>query len=149
MRRLFRGLQIVTDKTQLIEGLNGHAPGFIRMLGGRIVDVDLEQTTCVFEFNVSKDFCHSIDIVQGGFITAMLDAAMSHAIFAVDQSITAVSSLEIKTSYLAPTRAGCLRVEGRVIKASYKTAFFEGSITNSEGELTATSSSVAKLGRAK
>lgn len=139
----------MTDKTQLIEGLNGHAPGFIRMMGGRIIDVDVEQATCVFEFNISKEFCHSIDIVQGGFITAMLDAAMSHAIFAMDQDITAVSSLEIKTSYLAPTRAGCLRVEGRVIKASYKTAFFEGSITNSAGELTATSSSVAKLGRAK
>ena len=137
----------MTDKAELIAGLNGHAPDFIRMLGGRIVDVDLEQASCVFEFNISKDFCHSIDIVQGGFITAMLDAAMSHAIFAVDQSITAVSSLEIKTSYLAPTRAGCLRVEGRVIKASYKTAFFEGSITNADGELTATSSSVAKLGR--
>jgi uncharacterized protein (TIGR00369 family) len=137
----------MTSTTELIAGLNEHAPGFIRMLGGRIVDVDLKRASCVFEFNISKDFCHSIDIVQGGFITAMLDAAMSHAIFAVDQSITAVSSLEIKTSYLAPTRAGCLRVEGRVIKASYKTAFFEGSITNSDGELTATSSSVAKLGR--
>lgn len=139
----------MTDKTELIAGLNGHAPGFIRMLGGRIIDVDLERASCVFEFNISKDFCHSIDIVQGGFITAMLDAAMWHAIFAVDQSITAVSFLEIKTSYLAPTRAGCLRVEGRVIKASYKTAFFEGSITNAGGELTATSSSVAKLGRSK
>jgi uncharacterized protein (TIGR00369 family) len=128
--------------------LNEHAPGFIQMMGGRVVDVDLEHATCLFEFRIGTEFCHSIDIVQGGFVTAMLDAAMYHAIYAIDQSITAVSSLEIKTSYLAPTRAGCLRVEGRVIKAGYKTAFFEGSITSSDGELTATCSSVAKLSRA-
>ncbi len=96
----------------------------------------------------NKDFCHTIDIVQDGFITAMLDAAMSHAIFAHDQTISAVSSLEIKTTYLEPTRAGVLTVEDRVIKASYKTAFFEGRILNADGVLTATASSVAKLGRA-
>ena len=139
----------MAEKHDLINGLNDHAPHFIRMLGGRIVDIDLEAISCTFEFNISKDFCHSIDIVQGGFITAMLDAAMSHAIFAHDQSITAVSSLEIKTTYLEPTRAGVLTVEGRVIKASYKTAFFEGRILNGDGVLTATASSVAKLGRAK
>ena len=139
----------MAEKHDLINGLNEHAPHFIRILGGRIVDIDLEATSCTFEFNISKDFCHSIDIVQGGFITAMLDAAMSHAIFAHDQSITAVSSLEIKTTYLEPTRAGVLTVEGRVIKASYKTAFFEGRILNGDGVLTATASSVAKLGRAK
>ncbi len=138
----------MADKQDLIDGLNGHAPNFIRMLGGRIVDIDLEAISCTFEFNISKDFCHSIDIVQGGFITAMLDAAMSHAIFAHDQSIRAVSSLEIKTTYLEPTRAGVLTVEGRVIKASYKTSFFEGRILNADGVLTATASSVAKLGRA-
>jgi acyl-coenzyme A thioesterase PaaI-like protein len=58
-----------------------------------------------------------------------------------------VSSLEIKTTYLAPTRAGKLRVEGWVIKQSYKTAFMEGRIYNQENELTATASTVAKLGR--
>src|SRR6056300_322039 len=139
----------MAEKHDLINGLNDHAPHFVRILGGRIVDLDLEAISCTFEFNISKDFCHSIDIVQGGFITAMLDAAMSHAIFAHDQSIKAVSSLEIKTTYIEPTRAGVLTVEGRVIKASYKTAFFEGRILNEDGLLTATASSVAKLGRAK
>jgi uncharacterized protein (TIGR00369 family) len=138
----------MAEKHDLINGLNEHAPHFIRMLGGCIVDIDLEVISCTFEFNISKDFCHSIDIVQGGFITAMLDAAMSHAIFAHDQSINAVSSLEIKTTYLEPTRAGVLTVEGRVIKASYKTAFFEGRILSADGLLTATASSVAKLARA-
>ncbi len=135
-------------KENTIKQINDCGPKFIRMLGGQLMDFDNDKKACTFEFNISKDFCHSVDIVQGGFVTAMLDAAMSHAIFICDQEIMNVSSLEIKTSYLAATRAGKLRVEGWVIKQSYKTAFMEGHLYNEDGELTATASSVAKLLRA-
>tara|TARA_R110002153_G_scaffold10418_4_gene41231 strand:+ start:5201 stop:5626 length:426 start_codon:yes stop_codon:yes gene_type:complete len=136
------------NKKMAIEQINNRAPKFLGMLGGELIDFDTKKTSCTFEFNISKDFCHSIDIVQGGFVTAMLDAAMSHAIFIGDQEIVSVSSLEIKTSYLEATRAGKLRVVGWVIKQSYKTAFMEGHLYNEDNELTATASSVAKLIRA-
>ncbi|MFT6992871.1 MAG: hypothetical protein ACJASL_004872 [Paraglaciecola sp.] len=136
------------NKEMMIEKTNSHGPKFIAMMGGQLINFDTDKTACTFEFNISKDFCHSIDIVQGGFVTAMLDAAMSHAVFICDPEILNVSSLEIKTSYLAATRAGKLRVEGWVIKQSYKTAFMEAHIYNQDNELTATASSVAKLLRA-
>ena len=135
-------------KENTIKQINDCGPKFIRMLGGQLVDFDNDKKACTFEFNIIKDFCHSVDIVQGGFVTAMLDAAMSHAIFICDHEIMNVSSLEIKTSYLAPTRAGKLRVEGWVIKQSYKTAVMESHLYNEDNELTATASSVAKLLRA-
>ncbi len=126
--------------------LNDRAPGFIKMLGGQVVDMNSAAGTCTFEFDISTDFCHSIDIVQGGFITTMLDAAMSHAVFGcATDDLVSVSSLEIKTSYLAPTRAGKLTAVGKIVKQSHKTAFLEGQLYNAAGELTATSSSVAKL----
>ncbi len=78
----------------------------------------------------------------------MFDAAMSHAIFMFDQDIVNISSLEIKTSYLAPTRAGKLRVEGWAIKRSYKIAFMEGRVYDENNQLTATASPVAKVARA-
>lgn len=131
-----------------VDSMNASRPGFIEMLGGEIIAIDIGEKTCTFEFNISTQFCHSIDVVQGGFITAMLDAAMSHAVFATVQGISGVSSLEIKTSYLEPTRAGTLRVVGQVVKDSYKTAFLEGKMYNAEGLLSATASSVAKLVRA-
>lgn len=137
------------DIQQKLDGMNEHAPGFIKMLGGSVVDLDIPNSTCTFEFNIGKEFCHSVDVVQGGFTTAMLDAAMSHAVFATIDGIANVSSLEIKTSYLSSTRAGRLRAVGQVIKHTYKTAFLEGRIYNEEGELTATASSVAKLVRPK
>jgi uncharacterized protein (TIGR00369 family) len=136
------------DNQVRIDQLNAMAPSFIKMLGGKIVAVSPAEVSCAFEFDVTTDFCHSVDVVQGGFVTAMLDAAMSHAVFAAVENIASVSSLEIKTSYLAPTRAGYQRVVGKVIKSSYQTAFLEGQIYNAEGLLTATASSVAKLVRA-
>jgi uncharacterized protein (TIGR00369 family) len=135
------------DDNELITALNARRPAFIELLGGKIVAVDPATKSCTFVFAISTQFCHSVDVVQGGFITTMLDAAMSHAVFASLDGITNVSSLEIKTSYLEPTRAGRLRAVGQIIKSSYKTAFLEGRLYNDQGTLTATSSSVAKLGR--
>lgn len=136
----------MTDQ-DLIDQFNAHAPGFINMLGGRIVAVDALEKSCTIEFDISKDFCHSVDIVQGGFITVMLDAAMSHAAYTIGAEVTSVSSLEIKTSYLEPTRAGKLRAEGRILKSGYKLAFMEGRLYDANGLLTATTSTVAKLVR--
>lgn len=140
----------MTDQ-QTLDALNAHQPGFIAMLGGKVIDLDPEAQSLTFEFNVSTDFCHSGNIVQGGFTTAMLDAAMSHAVFAMlgRENIVNVSSLEIKTSYIAPTLAGKHRAVGKIVKSTYKTAFLEAALYNPEGELTATASSVAKLVRAK
>ncbi len=101
----------------------------------------------MFEFDVSADFCHSVDVIQGGFVTAMLDAAMSHACLGCIEDVTGVSSLEIKTSYLAVSRAGVCTAEGYIVRASHKTAFLEGRLYSTSGELTATASSVAKLVR--
>ena len=134
---------------QLIDGFNAHAPPFIKLLGGRVVAADAAAHSCTFEFNISRDFCHSVDVVQGGFVTAMLDAAMSHAAFTIGADVVNVSSLEIKTNYFEPTRAGPLRAEGFVVKSGYKLAFMEGRLYDANGLLTASTSTVAKLARSK
>jgi uncharacterized protein (TIGR00369 family) len=135
------------DDSNIIDALNARIPAFIDLLGGSIVAVDSAAQSCTFEFNVSTQFCHSIDVVQGGFITTMLDAAMSHAVFVSLEGVSNVSSLEINTSYLEPTRAGRLTAMGQLLKNGYKTAFLEGRLYNEDGLLTAMTSSVAKIGR--
>jgi len=132
---------------EAVEKLNDQRLPFLTMLGAKVLDLDPKQQTCSMEFNVSKEFCHSVDVIQGGFITAMLDAAMAHAVFGLDDTIDNVSSLEIKTSYTEVSRAGKQLAEGRIIKAGYKTAFLEAKLYNTEGLLTALASSVCKLVR--
>ena len=135
------------NEQETLDRLNSRTAKFIAMLGGKMIAIDEAQQSCTFEFNITTDFCHSIDVVQGGFITAMLDAAMSHAVFSHIANVTGVSSLEIKTSYLEPTRAGQLRAVGSIVKSGYKIAFMEAQLYNDQDLLLATTSSVAKLTR--
>jgi acyl-coenzyme A thioesterase PaaI-like protein len=97
---------------------------------------------------VPLEYCHSGDIVQGGFVTAMLDAAMSHAAFGTDRTITGLASLDISTQYLGICRGNQpLRVSGWIKQATHRTAFFEGHIVSPDGSLVATAQSVAKVSR--
>mgnify|MGYP006075761929 CR=1 FL=1 len=134
---------------QIVAALNARAPTFLTLLGGQIVAVDAELSECTFTFTVPLDFCHSIDVVQGGFVAAMLDAAMSHAAFAHDNSVVGVSTLELTTHYPGITRGNvALTVRGNARKLTHKTAFLDGEIITSEGEVVAFARSVAKISRA-
>lgn len=137
------------ENRELIEQLNSHAPGFIDMLGGRVIEVDPEAGSCTFEFNVGHEFCHSGDVVQGGFVTAMLDATMSHAALGHQNDIINVATLEIKVSFLEPSQAGRFRCHGWMRKTGRSTGFMEAELYGENGRLTATATTTAKLVRQK
>ena len=130
-----------------LERLNANLPHFMTMLNGSVVAFDDEAGEATLKFIVSKEFCHSGDVVQGGFITTMLDAAMTHAVFGRDDTVINLSSLEISTRYLEVARAGELTAVGRIVRLSHKTAFLDGQMFDPQGRLVATTSSVAKLFR--
>ncbi len=94
----------MTDPHTRIEQLNAMAPDFIKLLGGSIIELDMDPQQAIFTFNVPLDYCHSGDVVQGGFVTAMLDAAMSHALFGTDDTIAGVASLDISTQFVGVCR---------------------------------------------
>lgn len=133
----------------IVDRMNAARPAIIRSLGGRILEVDPEAGSCVMGFTIGENLCHSTNIVQGGIVTAMLDASMSHATFAKHPEVIQLSSLEIKVSFLEPSLAGQFRARGQIRRAGYKIAFLEGELYNEQGILTATASTTAKLGRAK
>ena len=132
----------------IIDHLNREIPEFLRLLGGEITAFDKERQACTFTFKVPFDYCHTGDVVQGGFVTAMLDAAMAHAIFGSDPSITRLSTLEISTRYENATRGQTpLTVIGWVTKATKSIAFMSGEIRTLDGSLCASAQSVAKITR--
>jgi uncharacterized protein (TIGR00369 family) len=130
-----------------LDEMNARLAEFVHMLGGRIVAADAESASVTMSFDVGLSFCHSGDIVQGGFITAMLDAAMSHAVFALNPGVVGLSSLEISTRYLEVTRAGAMTAVGRIVRLTHKTAFLDGQLLGEGGTLLATTQSVAKIKR--
>jgi uncharacterized protein (TIGR00369 family) len=136
------------DEQQLVEQLNAHRPNSMRVLNGSVLAYDPAHSVCRLGFEITTDFCHSVDVVQGGFVTSMLDAAMSHAAFGIDRGIANVATLEVKVNFLEASRAGRFTAEGRVVKASHRTAFLCGELFDEAGLLTATASATAKLVRA-
>jgi len=133
------------NKEQLITLLNQKRPPFLNLLGGEVTDVDLEKNICTMGFDVSEQFCHSVDIIQGGFVTAMLDAVSAHTVFAVNSKIIAVSSLELKVSFLAASRKGKYKAIGKVEKLTRNFAFLSAELFNEAGERTASLTSTAKI----
>lgn len=137
------------NEESMIPRLNARRPAFLGMLGGRVVALDRDAGTCTMAFDISTDFCHSVDIIQGGFVTAMLDAAASHAAFALVDGVTALATLEIKVSFLEPSRAGVYRAVGIINRVGQSTAFLSGELYTDDGRLTAMATTTARLIRKK
>ena len=97
----------------IVEKFNANQPAVIKTLKGRVLAFAPERKELRMEFDIGVEFCHTVDIVQGGFITAMLDASMAHVVMAVEHGKVRVSSIDISVSFLRPARAGRGGGQGR------------------------------------
>ena len=97
------------------------------------------------EYRATLAQSHSGGVVQGGFVTGWIDAAMAHAILAIPGLDVVPMTLEIKVSFFAPTRPGLVVAEAWVVQAGRRTAFVEGSLSDGAGVLLAKASSTMTL----
>jgi uncharacterized protein (TIGR00369 family) len=125
--------------------LNDHRPPCLDTLGAAVTGMDHVERSATMTFTIPLDFCHSGNVVQGGFVAAMLDAAMSHAVFTNIDDVIALPTLELKISYLRASLAGSFSAKGKIIRAGKSIVFLEGELFDAQGELTATASSTAKV----
>lgn len=137
------------NKQEFITLANQQRPPCLSSLNGSLLDIDPEVGSAEMQFEITEAFCHSGNIVQGGFVAAMLDAVMVHALFGSLLKIVPVPSLELKVSYIAPSLAGSFTARGKVVKAGKSVGFLEASLFDANGELTATASSTVKMIRPK
>jgi len=130
-----------------VERMNADAPAVIRTLKGRVVAFAPERQELRMQFEIGLEFCHTVDIVQGGFITAMLDASMAHVVIAAEHGKVRVSSIDINVSFLRPARAGGYTAVGSIVKSGRTIAFLKAELYSEKGELVATATSSAHLTR--
>ncbi|MXO90138.1 PaaI family thioesterase [Pontixanthobacter aquaemixtae] len=102
----------------------------------RIVEMD-KAGRARLEYNARKDMCHSGGVVQGGFVSGWIDAAMAHAAIALNGPDVVPMSLELKVSFFAPTRPGLVIAEGWVEKGGRRTGFYEGCLKDENGTVLA------------
>ena len=130
-----------------VERMNANPPAVIRSLKGRVVAFASERHELRMQFDIGEEFCHTVDIVQGGFITAMLDASMAHVVIAAEHGKVRVSSIDINVSFLRPARAGGFTAVGAIVKSGRTIAFLNAELYSDKGELVATATSSAHLTR--
>ena len=97
------------------------------------------------EYEASPHMCHSGGVVQGGFISGWLDAAMAHAVIAKTGFELTPMSLELKISFFAPARPGRVFAEGWVEKSGRSTCFTEARLLAPKGAVLAKASSTIRL----
>ena len=110
----------------------------------RIVEMNPEGRSRL-EYIAKPGMCHSGGVVQGGFVTGWIDAAMAHAVIAAMGDGITPMSLEIKVSFFAPVRPGLVEAEGWIERRGRKTAFLEGRLLDEAGNLLAKGTSTATL----
>ena len=115
-------------------------PPALKTLGGGVVGWNAATERVAMEFRATVDFCHSVDghprggIVQGGFITGWLDAAMAHVCVAKSGFTVGVPSLEIKVSFLRPAHPGITyRSYGWITRWARRIAFMESELLDPDG----------------
>ena len=138
----------MTEKN-IIERMSAFRPPFLDLFDCEITKILPEEGLCEMQFYISKQYCHSVNIVQGGFITMMLDSVSSHATFAMSENILGVSTLELKVSFYAPSLSGKFKAVGKVEKLTRNFAFLSADLFNDEGERTASLTATAKVSRQK
>lgn len=135
------------DKEVIIAQMNKMRPPFLDLIGCTIEDVDPTEGTCTMIFNITEQLCHSGNIVQGGFITAMLDTVSSHAVFGCNNDVTALATLDLRVNFYKASHPGRIRAVGKIEKLTRNIAFLSAELFNEEGERTASLSASAKVSR--
>ena len=116
--------------------------------GGTLLEYSDQEQKAVMQFDARPEFCHSDGkVVQGGFITAWMDAAMAHAVRQASHGESSAMTLELKVTFIAAAGPGRVVAVGRVVSMGRSVAFLEGQLLDGGGRLLATSSSTAKLFR--
>lgn len=119
-------------------------PTSSQTLGLRILAVSQADKSVEMSFDAKAElFLNPMKQVQGGYLCAMLDEAMSVACMVASGMTHVAPTLEMKTSFLRPAQPGTIRGVGRVIKWGRSVAFTEGELFDPQGRTLAKATGTA------
>ena len=113
------------------------------LLGWTLLDADGGTARIAFEGR--PEFCNPAGFIQGGMLAAMLDLVMAFAVLCTLEDGHVVPSLEMKTSFIAPARAGEITGDGTLVRKGRSIAFMEGRLIAPQGKLLATASATGQI----
>lgn len=112
-------------------------------LGMRLAEVDQDNQRIRMNFDVSPSFANPTGAIQGGFIAAMMDEAMSTCVIIASNVTMTAPTLEMKTSYLRRLMPGPAHVDAKILRMGRSAAFMEAECFDADGKLVAKATATA------
>jgi uncharacterized protein (TIGR00369 family) len=128
----------------VIEG-RASGPPAAELLGWELLDIDPDKGTIKLKFQARPEFLNPIGVIQGGFLTAMLDEALGGAIAAMLGPARFAPTVELKVNFIRSAHVGPIVAEARVIHQGISVIFLQGELRTIEGSLIATGSATAQV----
>ena len=134
----------MNDQEKLAHFLKNSAP-CTETLGAKVTHFSSEPPKIEMEFEAIHGFTHSDgQVVQGGFVTGMLDAPMAHLLMGLFDFKIVPMTLDINVSFLAPSRQGKLNCIAEVLQLGKSTAFMTSKLYQ-KGIIVASATSTVRL----
>jgi uncharacterized protein (TIGR00369 family) len=112
-------------------------PPSARHLGFQLIDFSVENGWAEVAFTPRPEFANPAGSVQGGFVCAMLDDAMSIAACISRRFAVIVPTLQMTVTYLRPTPFARVVVRGEVLRFSASSVAMQGALRDADGTILA------------
>ena len=96
-------------------------------------------------FDGKPEFLNPMGIVQGGFLSAMLDDTMGPLIFVMTEGRMFATTIDLHVHFLRPVKPGPIMTKAQLTQLGKKVAFAEGQLFDSDGRLSARATCSALL----
>ena len=133
------------EDSKILQSLKSDSAPCTDTLGAKVIRFSSEPPEIEMEFEAIYDFTHSDgQVVQGGFVTGMLDAPMAHLLMGLFDFKIIPMTLDLNVSFLAPTRQGKLNCIAEVLQLGKSTAFMTSKLYQQD-KLVASATSTVRL----
>jgi uncharacterized protein (TIGR00369 family) len=102
-----------------------------------------EDDACTVRFQAREFMFNPQGSLHGGIVATVMDISMGHLLH---RAAGAGATLEMKTQYVRPGRAGPMRCVGRFVHAGRGTSFLSSTLYDDQGQVLAFATSTWKHG---
>ena len=120
-----------------------NAPPSARHLGFELIDFSVGDGWAEVAFHPRPEFANPAGVVQGGFVCAMLDDAMSVAASISQRFAVIVPTLQTSVTYLRPTPIARVVARGEVLRFSSAGVAMQGTLRDISGSALAVATATA------
>lgn len=121
------------------------APASAKFLGMDLIEIDVEKGYVKVSFDPKPELLNFNGVIQGGFLSAMMDDAMGFNAFLHLGMKTDLASIDLHTHFMRPVPMGRITVEAHVTRAGKSVVFMESKLFDHQDRLAARSTTSSRV----